>query len=904
MLIKQPYTYKNTIRHSTEQSPRSESSSYRRSFNLAIPVISFILLALVPCVLRAQGSCSSVGTSGSASSGCVQVTVPPNRSFVVLDVHESATGWVEGNACSYNPRSCAPTTVTLSVSGAGTSFNSSISGPATTGSPGESECVGDGCEGCYDAYYNAAGICYQWVCAPDDPDPTRCPACLQKANDDLTACLAQLPASSWDIPILYDHKFYKVLPLSDDARKNGGTVTVQVSTSGDGDNASIYATLTGDVQFTLTQTPSSFRPMDASDPASNCPNFDPNNPVSDDCHIFYQLGIVWPSQGEMVPARPPLWSPRAGQHRPQLSSSSGSAALATIAPYSSRRISVPALGVRQGETRSSTRPRPAATARARGTVPRDDEYGDLTTTYNLTLSLPTAAPGAPAAAWLPGTSTNYTPPDRDPAEPDYVFDNDTGGLTDSYVDLNGWGYTSVVTSQDFGGVAELRATATVQGMTFDVNVVDSNGNVVAAPTDSPTRLCGTDFAQHPYASLPVDQDCNGIADSWEKPYIAAASAASQSCGGLPVTNFSGGEDIEQGYTCASPKGDGLTTLDEYRGFHTYVKDPQSGQWSIQWASTDPVGKQDVFFLADWSWPDGTLVADSVNGPNAILARETPFIQWHRVQDPYAGGGGGPNADGTRNPIQLGRSNTDAVRSYVVWYEAGGASGTTTLATSHYLGNTGKAPITIYQATVDTRAASDALQVATLHDQTTAHETGHRLDLVHPVRDDCCTLADFNQKKKLDLQHFTFDGTRPTSLLYARYSFYGFSLPPPSPQPPGPMLPATVSSDTLAAWNTTVQTPYRGYSVPKYDESANAIFKITTAGSDSPIPACTNTLRIWTQLQAVMDWTPRRTMLRPPTTGPDTDMRSVWHFVPADLGLMCITPVCATSPPALPSRCQP
>ncbi len=724
---------------------------------------------------------------------------------------------------------------------------------------------------------------------------------------------------------MYDHRYRKVLPLSDGAKKNGGSYTVQVSTSGDGSNAGINATLVGDVQFTMTQTPSSFRPMDASDPASNCPALGPGNQASDDCHIFYQLGIVWPSQGEMVPARPPLWSPRAGQHRPPLSSSSGSAALATIAPYSSRRISVPALGVRQGGTQSSTRPRPAATARGRGTVPRDDEYGDLTTTYNLTLSLPTAAPGAPAAAWLPGTSTNYTPPDRDPAEPDYVFDNDTGGLTDSYVDLNGWGYTTVVTSRDFGGVAELRATATVQGMTFDVNVVDSSGNLVKAPTDSPMRLCGTDFAQHPYASLPVDQDCNGIADSWEGQYTNP-----------PGGHLDPNADNEPGYTPTSPKGDGWSVHDEYRGFH-YVADDGA---TVKWTSTDPVSKFDVFFWDTSVVPNrqprntiysftqalrailclqgsademaqGAGAANCANGVNEADAQlgigANPLTYLYRRVNPQQANAATP-ADATNGVAPFNANSLTAQADstkyhYVAVYNSvlqppwllnlpGDYSivdivtGTRS-AFSLVLGQTQNLGSCATLGTsackeridIDTKAITTFLSdpplrsfpQPTLLAEVVAHETGHLFGRLHTIRPNCCAYgpaaSEFN---------FTFSNNNKSTsntidlLLQQPYRFNRLMVPP----------------ENVKSSSGKFSSPTEGGSGKKtlgsgYYPSGTYLYPYQVTNSIAIDQNGSPAVWVQTQLQKLMDWAPYLYLQTP----------AQWQFSADDLSKLCAKVPC-------------
>ncbi|MBZ5723594.1 MAG: hypothetical protein LAP87_01220 [Acidobacteriia bacterium] len=108
------------------------------------------------------------------------------------------------------------------------------------------------------------------------------------------------------------------------------------------------------------------------------------------------------------------------------------------------------------------------------------------------------------------------------------------------------------------------------------------------PSNNPTThgTCGSAYGGflgiggHPFASLPVDQDCNGIADGWEGQYTTPPGGHL-----LPTA------DEEPGYAPTSPKGDGWSVHDEYRGFH-YVAD---NGVTDHWTSTDPVNKFDIFF---------------------------------------------------------------------------------------------------------------------------------------------------------------------------------------------------------------------------------------------------------------------------------------------------------------------
>ena len=129
-----------------------------------------------------------------------------------------------------------------------------------------------------------------------------------------------------------------------------------------------------------------------------------------------------------------------------------------------------------------------------------------------------------------------------------------------------WGATGtqaqvspVVTSRDYGGSAILRAKATISGdslvggpVTVPFSIVNENGKDVEAPKSG--CVAAAEFAKRPYASLPVDQDCNGIADHWEK----------DNGGPYPDPNA----DSDPG---GLKPGDGFTNRDEYRGFH-YVTD--------------------------------------------------------------------------------------------------------------------------------------------------------------------------------------------------------------------------------------------------------------------------------------------------------------------------------------------
>ena len=474
-------------------------------------------------------SSGSVDSAPSMNSPCIQITVKPGRRFVILKVYQAVGGWVQGNACQWAPVSCQPVTAHLSLTGPGVSYAADpVSAPTTSapsgpglggGGEGDPQCLADACGECFGECWARYEECYAGPCDGPGPSTPACQACIQEANDAYDKCMADLPASDWDSMTGFSRYYRRVILLPDDVVQNGATLTLAAWQDGDGSMAEVSAEIDADVQFVLTQTPSGFRPYDARDMAvlghDDCKVFDPKNLISDNCHIVYQAALVGMSQpAPMVKFGNPL----------ERMMSERALKRAGLAPRLASPLPMASLLPRTPRLRAGGSPPPRRRSQPRGSrvSPRDDlDLDSLTTTFHFTLALPTAAPGAPAFAskWLPGTSTNYTPPDtdakRDDPDPDYIFDKDapdTSGMIVVNSDLSATaagvdpedGVTVVVTSHDFGGVAQLRATATFvgdnnQSVTVDVNVPQDLDSLA----DSATRLCRTDFLRHPYASLPL-----------------------------------------------------------------------------------------------------------------------------------------------------------------------------------------------------------------------------------------------------------------------------------------------------------------------------------------------------------------------------------------------------------------
>jgi hypothetical protein len=154
------------------------------------------------------------------------------------------------------------------------------------------------------------------------------------------------------------------------------------------------------------------------------------------------------------------------------------------------------------------------------------------------LSLPTGKQD------LPGSSTNSAPNAAQGATahadtPDYVFEaSQNNGFTinsnrqiQTPAAVNQ--ATATVSSWDYGGVANLTATAILQGVTLvqpqaDIVYYTTTGTpnpqnpAASYATDQNQTYQVDQFVNPPscagsgsFASLPIDTDCNGIADGWE-----------------------------------------------------------------------------------------------------------------------------------------------------------------------------------------------------------------------------------------------------------------------------------------------------------------------------------------------------------------------------------------------------
>ena len=495
--------------------------------------------------------------------------------------------------------------------------------------------------------------------------------------------------------------------------------------------------------------------------------------------------------------------------------------------------------------------------------------------------------------WLAGSSTNFGADTVD--VPDYVFEGGVLNPTLPAPSADGLSIANIpvtidnalaasipfkVTSRDYGGSATLTATVTIAGLPNPIYARVYNADVSAVRPD-----CSPDFATKPFASLPVDQDCNGIADSWEGKYTTPA-------GGHLVP----ADDKEPGHAPTSPVGDRYSVHDEYRGFHFVLDDGTT----VKWASTDPVNKKDVFF-----WDETNHYTIPLR---AILARQgtetersaSDFkIIYRRVTALQA------NAPQRRNPVRgaelLNRNSQTlaAQRGFAVVYAEKSLNQIRAASTGTYTLTLGKSPsihndgwaVFIDPVAISSflsRPGNSIFPLATLTAEVVAHETGHHFGQLHPRRNPCCTFTPLETKSQLPnltMSQYAFLNVQPdgngrirSDKTYMRLTQYPFSN-------------RLEDADDLSSEGVTMVsgTTGRSRTIEGAGVSSKKVAVADSTGSPSVFEITldrkldsTETVIVQNQLKKLMDWAPNLTLT-------DVDQ---WGFDPAlNLERLCMRMVC-------------
>ena len=468
--------------------------------------------------------------------------------------------------------------------------------------------------------------------------------------------------------------------------------------------------------------------------------------------------------------------------------------------------------------------------------------------------------------------------------PDYIFDKpsdaqkdpqlkppDQGGLhiaSVAAVDTTS-PVTLVVQSQDYGGSAILTAKAVISGpnivggsvtVPFNVVALDPITNQVTKEDVRPPSCVGAaDFAKHPFASLPVDQDCNGIADDWESKH------------GGPFPDPTVDDDQ-----------DGFSAFDEYRGFHQL-----DNQGNVTWNFTEPT-KQDLFY---WD-PDGlTTTPMGQNDPNCAApsglappcdrlqnifgAQTVAFISLHKVNAKQARGNeGDPSARlhalNSNSPF-LASNGPEGFALVYVQAKQGGEAGD-----AGSFVNDGSGPILIDLKRVETTAQSDRQSnlwpayALTLLDQVFAHETGHRLGRRHRTREALPVAYSKDGIDGLALGQFMQDpNLKHLNNLFVAHSIYALTTK------------AGFTKNQVENDEDIVSTVPAGQSLGPGDPVGLPKPPVWPyshyLSARQPQPITSITLK--SQDGTIMCWTPKL----------DQTQDSQWVFAPDDLSGLCLLP---------------
>lgn len=331
--------------------------------------------------------------------------------------------------------------------------------------------------------------------------------------------------------------------------------------------------------------------------------------------------------------------------------------------------------------------------------------------------------------YRPGSASNYgTQPNT---SPDYVFEEDRN--RDFNVSENGLAMTSKelvdvpssmvakVTSLDYGGVAVLRAKMQVDGewVYAESYAWDEYGENLL-----PRATCAVAPSdERPFVQIPIDTDCNWIADSWEKPKAQEAQLGDH----FPTRYWDDEKDARTVVETDVVRGDGYGAYDEYRGFHALNQFDQDIH-----IRTDAAKFLDQFF---WDPTSSKLYRDAIAA--LIEPRLSNFVRFHRVSQAQAtetnlSAGNELTRINFRSEAPSSLMYNYAIHFHQVVGQIYANGRQDPLADSGTIGKSGR-PITVRQNLVDAKAGAIQYDTALLNAIVIAHELGHRFNLKHYMR---------------------------------------------------------------------------------------------------------------------------------------------------------------------------
>jgi hypothetical protein len=284
------------------------------------------------------------------------------------------------------------------------------------------------------------------------------------------------------------------------------------------------------------------------------------------------------------------------------------------------------------------------------------------------------------------------------------------------------GATVKITSRDFGGRARVYSELVLSDGTIvpSDSVLDADLNEVSKPA----CLSQSEFK---FATLPLDQDCDEIADAWERsPTDTDAPGVGQ---------IIAGQDDDEPGPGGAPIGDGFTAHDEYRGFHFITRVGQNVV--VNWGRTDPNYVKNVFYF-DPEY-DNEFKFSSYIAP--LLATEHIRLNVLELDSTQANAFPGQSSIGVpwvgalaRNSM-LNAAASNPTRSLVLLRRTIGGDA---LGFAQSFRSDG-IPILIDKQEIDSLVTFTNQNAGFLTALVIAHEVGHKFGLGHPLRDSCGNL---------------------------------------------------------------------------------------------------------------------------------------------------------------------
>ncbi len=392
-----------------------------------------------------------------------------------------------------------------------------------------------------------------------------------------------------------------------------------------------------------------------------------------------------------------------------------------------------------------------------------------------------------------------------------------------------------VTSMDFGGRARLYAEAIFDNGGSEIVVAAEAGEIIDwlfTPADVPTCVADTVLK---FATLPLDNDCDDIADSWE----------------AEVGQITNSEDDAEPGPGGQHVGDGYTAHDEYRGFH-YTRQPSpTAAVEVAWTRTEPKQEKDVFY-----W-DASNFAIRKN-IDSILGHQGPALKFREVSEDQSNSLFQSNVElPWIDPLAKNSKHVSERQAFALVFVSRPLPVSNALiANSNGFRMIGL-PVVYDVSRIASMAGNMGFSMEFLLAFVFGHEAGHQFGLFHPEREGCgktfsCTyIPPPSPLTVLQMNQYSINPSN-NNQMYIKIRYY--------PDP------------NLASRTWPEHSPFimfggdavEGTSIPGFVQDTTGNLEhvdLVTFPSFYPLSNVT-VVRVFEQINSLMDWTPSLKFVNP------------------------------------------